>query len=144
MVISTETVVIARPPAEVFSFTIDLRSQPLWDTEIESVSDGAGTGVEVGRRVQATYTPFLTESDGTITVLEVLRGERVVLRADFAGLTSRITYTYEREGDGTRFASEVEVAPTGMLRILAPVVRRRVRRSNRRGVANLKRVLEGR
>ena len=88
--------------------------------------------LEVGRCYQATFRPFLAESEGTITPLEVVPGERVVLQAEFAGLSSRITYSFTEQDPGTRFTREVTVAPTGMLRVVSPFVNRRVRRSNRR------------
>jgi hypothetical protein len=106
------------------------------------VSCGDESGIEAGRRYDATFRPFLAESEGTITPLEIVPGERVVLQADFAGLTTRITYSYAEEASGTRFTRDVSVAPTGMMRVVSPFVTRRVRRCNRRDVANLKRVLE--
>ena len=64
------------------------------------------------------------------------------LEAWFYGLPWRITYLYETEGAGTRFTRQVEVMPHGMLRLVEPLLARRVRRNNRRDMLNLKRVLE--
>ena len=143
MVASTETALIARSSVDVFAYTSDLRNEQNWDVEVVSVTVGADeTSLEVGRRYDVRFVPFLAESEGTLTVLEVEPGARMVLQTDFAGLTSRITCSYAAHGAGTRFTRKVEVHPVGMLRVLAPFVTRRVRRTNRRDVANLKRLLE--
>jgi hypothetical protein len=124
----------------VYAFTCDLRNEGLWDAEVHHVAcEGA---VVTGRGYGATFRPFLAESDGTLTVVEAVPGKRVVLESVFAGLTSRITYHLEEEGHGTRFTRNVTVTPTGMLRVVSPLVARRARRCNRRDVAQLKRVLE--
>ena len=143
MVASIETVLIARSPADVFAYTSDLRNEPSWNVEVVSVASGADeTGLEVGRSYATRFVPFLAEEEGTLSVVEVEPGTSVILQTEFAGLTSRITYSYAAHGQGTRFTRDVEVHPVGMLRLITPFVRRRVRRANRRDVANLKRLLE--
>ena len=142
VVTSSESVLIGRPPAEVFAFTCNLSQEHRWDTEIDDVSCDEQSPLEVGRPYRARFKPFLAESEGTVTPLELVPGERVVLQAEFAGLISRISYTFTEVEHGTRFTREVTVVPAGMLRLVSPFVTRRVRRSNRRDVLNLKRVLE--
>jgi Polyketide cyclase / dehydrase and lipid transport len=142
VVTSSETVVIARPTPEVFGYTADLRNEPAWDVDVDELPRETDVVPEVGQRFDVRFAPFLGEAEGSLTVVAVLPDARLVWEADFAGMTSRITCLYEAEGSGTRFTRRVEVTPVGMLRLLAPLVAWRVRRSNRRDVVNLKRVLE--
>lgn len=134
--------VIARSTSDVFAFTVDLRNQSRWDVDVEMVPGETDMGLEIGKEYRVRFAPFLGESEGTLSAVEVVPGARLVLEAQFAGLISTITYLYATEGAGTRFTRQVEVQPRGMLRVVAPFISRRVRRTNRRDVLNLKRVLE--
>ena len=137
-----ETVVIARSTSDVFAFTVDLRNEPLWDLDVEMAPGETEAALEVGKEHRVKFAPFLGESEGTLTAVEVEPGARLVLEGQFVGLTWTITYLYKTEGGGTQFTRQVEVRPLGMLRLVEPIIARRVRRTNRRDVLNLKRVLE--
>ena len=63
-------------------------------------------------------------------------------RADFAGLQPRITYTVEREGEGTRFTRAVEMQPRGLKVLMTPMMAIMVPRHNKTFVQNLKQALE--
>jgi uncharacterized protein YndB with AHSA1/START domain len=82
MVTSSESVSIARPPAEVFQYVADLGNEPTWHVDVASVP----SDTDLRSAVQAVPR----QTDGTVTVLEVESGARVVYRADFAGLQLRI------------------------------------------------------
>ena len=133
---------IGRPVSDVYAFTADLRNEPLWDHDIDQVVDEIDMELRPGRGFAARFSPFLGETTGTLTVADVVPEERLVLAAQFAGLTSTITYRYAAEGSATRFTREVTVTAEGLVRLLTPLVSLRVTRSNRRDVVTLKRVLE--
>ncbi len=133
--------VIARSISDVFAFTADLRNEPRWAVDVANVPREIDA-VEIGKLHPVEFAPFLGESEGTLTVVEVEPGARLVREAQFVGLTWKITYLYTTEGADTQFTRRVEVKPRGMLRIVEPLIARRVRRTNRRDVLNLKRVLE--
>lgn len=134
--------VIARSTSDVFAFTVDLRNEPRWDVDVDMMPHETEAALEIGEEHRVQFAPFLGESEGTLTAVEVEPGARLVLEAQFYGLTWKITYLYTTEGAGTHFTRQVEVRPLGMLRLVEPLIARRVRRNNRRDVLNLKRVLE--
>ncbi len=134
--------VIARSISDVFAFTAELRNEPRWAVDVDMVPAEIEAALEVGKQHPVEFAPFLGESEGTLTVVEVEPGARLVLEAQFVGLTWKITHMYTTEGAGTQFTRQVEVRPTGMLRVVEPLLARRVRRTNRRDVFNLKRILE--
>jgi uncharacterized protein YndB with AHSA1/START domain len=142
MVQSAESVEIARPPDEVFTFVADLRNEPRWHVDIASVPTGTDPVPVAGRTYPLTFTPFMGRTAGTFTALEVEPGRRVVYRADFAGLQPRITYTVEPAGTGTRFTRAVEMRPAGLTVLMTPMMALMVPRRNKVFVDNLKRVLE--
>jgi hypothetical protein len=142
VVTSTEAVLIERATPDVFAFTAAVRNLPRWDVDVDEVAFEHDVAPEIGERFDVRFSPFLGEEEGSVTLVEVVPDARLVWEVEFVGMTSRITYLYGNEDRGTRFTRRVEVTPAGMLRLVGPVVARRVRRSNRRDVVNLKRVLE--
>lgn len=142
MVKSAESVVIARPSDEVFRFVADLRNEPTWHVDVASVPPETDPVPVVGKTYALTFKPFMGKTDGTFTALEVEPGARIVYRADFAGLQPWITYTVEPAGEGTRFTRGVEMQPSGLKMLMAPMMAFMVPRHNKAFVRNLKRALE--
>lgn len=142
MVTSSESVEIERPPADVFGYVADLRNEPSWHVDIDSVPDATPAEPEVGRVVSLKFKPFMGKTDGTFTALEVEPGSRIVYQADFAGLQPVITYVVEPAGTGSRFTRSVDMRPHGLKAVMAPMMMIMVPRHNRHFVQNLKRVLE--
>jgi hypothetical protein len=143
VVTSTESVLIGRPLPDVFAFTADLPGQARRNRDIEAVLQRTEWEFRVGREYRMRFAPFLSDTEGTLTVVEAVPSERVVEHYEFAGLIWMITYTYGAEGsDATRLIGQVEVRPAGMLRLVTPFLARRVKRNNRRSVLALKHVVE--
>jgi uncharacterized protein YndB with AHSA1/START domain len=141
MINSAESVVIARPPDEVFRYVADLRNEPSWHVDVASVPSDTDPVPIVGKSYPLTFKPFLGKTDG-FTAIDVEPGAHVVYRADFAGLQPQITYTVEREGEGTRFTRAVEMQPKGLKIMMTPMMAIMVPRHNKTFVRNLKQVLE--
>jgi uncharacterized protein YndB with AHSA1/START domain len=142
MVKSAESVVIARPAAQVFDYVADLRNEPAWHVDVAAVPPDVDAPPVVGKTYAVTFAPFMGKTAGTFTAREVVPGSRVVYQADFAGLRPRITYTVEPVGDGARFTRAVEMKPGGLKVLMTPMMALMVPRRNKVFVANLKRVLE--
>jgi uncharacterized protein YndB with AHSA1/START domain len=142
MIKSAESIVIARPPDEVFQYVADLRNEPIWHVDIASVPSETEPVPIVGKSYPLKFKPFLGKTDGMFTAIDVEPGARVVYQADFAGLQPRITYTVEREGEGTRFTRAVEMQPKGLKVVMTPMMAIMVPRRNKTFVRNLKQALE--
>lgn len=134
---------VGRPLAEVFAFTVDLPGQARWVRDIEAVLHGAELEFGMGREYRTRFAPFLSDTEGTLTVVEVVPGEKVVEEHhDFAGLIWIITHTYVPEGSvANRLTRSVEVQPAGMLKLATPFLSRRVNRNNRQSPLALEHVL---
>ena len=142
MIKSAESVEVARTPADVFEFVADLRNEPAWHVDIASVPEDTDPVPVVGKTYPMRFKPFMGKSEGTFTALEVVQGERVVYRADFAGLQPQITYTVTPSGEFARFTRSVEMQPGGMRVLMTPMMALMVPRRNKVFVQNLKRQLE--
>jgi uncharacterized protein YndB with AHSA1/START domain len=142
LVKSAESVVVDRTPDEVYRYVADLRNEPNWHVDVASVPPETDPLPVVGKTYPLNFKPFMGKTEGTFTAVEVEPGARVVYRADFAGLRPRITYTVEPVGEGARFTRSVEMQPTGLKLLMAPIMALMVPRRNRVFVENLKRALE--
>jgi len=142
MIASSESADINRAQADVYAYVADLRNEPTWHVDIESVPSETPAVPELGRVVSVTFKPFMGKTDGTFTLMEVVPGSRLVYRADFAGLQPVITYLIEPNADGTRFTRSVEMQPHGFAKLMTPMMKRMLPKRNRVFVDNLKRALE--
>ncbi len=139
---SSETVILARKPQEVFRFVADLRNEPKWHTDVDSVPQGTDPVPVVGKTYPLKFKPFMGTTDGTLTAIDVQQDARVVYRGEFGGLQPTISYNIEPAGEGTRFTRSVELHPAGLKILMAPVMAFMVPRNNKEVVGNLKRQLE--
>jgi uncharacterized protein YndB with AHSA1/START domain len=139
---SSESVVVARPTAEVFRYVADLRNEPSWHIDVASVPSDTDPVPIAGKSYPLKFKPFMGKTDGIFTAVEVEPGARIVYQADFAGLQPQITYTVELEGEGTRFTRAVEMRPSGLKVFMTPLMAIMVPRRNKIFVHNLKRALE--
>jgi len=139
---SSESVVISRSAPDVFAYVADLRNEPQWHVDIESVPTDTPSLPVAGTSYPVKFKPFLGKSDGVFTAVEVVPGSKVVYDAELAGMRPRITYLVEPEGDGARFTRSVDLVVHGPLKVMSPLMALMVPRRNKVFVKNVKRNLE--
>jgi hypothetical protein len=72
-------------------------------------------------------------------------GERIVMRAAEGPFPMETTYTWEATGERrTRMTLRNRGEPSGFRRLAAPIMAAAMRRANRKDLARLKAILEGR
>jgi Polyketide cyclase / dehydrase and lipid transport len=103
---------ISRPPDEVFAFVADARNRPSWDESVDSEELISPEPIGVGSTVRTRLRSM---------------GRAYVL-------------TWEIGGTFVQFA--VTGRPTGMLRLLQPLIARNTQRNLDRGFPRLKQILE--
>lgn len=138
---ASNTVEIARPPADVFAFLADGTNGPRWRTGVLDVAhksgEGRGTvyaqGVKgpFGRRVAADYELTAYEPDTRIAFRAIAGPER-----------PEGSYDLEPAGDGTRVTFSLSCTPTGFARLMAPMVAKTMR-SEVAQLDRLREVLDG-
>jgi uncharacterized protein YndB with AHSA1/START domain len=135
------TIMIARPPADVFRHVADVRNDPTWHTdvlEVRSSSDVVGVGTVFDVKVK----PSMGVSEGTMTVSRFEPGELVEFRGRMGRMEPTVTNICEPAKGGTRVTKRVEIEPPGMMRAMTPLMKRMIGKSNEGFLANLKRLLE--
>jgi Polyketide cyclase / dehydrase and lipid transport len=85
----------------------------------------------LGRRIAYTYE-----------VVELVPGERLVMRTADGPFPMETTYTWEPASGGTRMSLRNRGSPSGFSRMTAPLMERAMRRAMTKDLARLKALLE--
>jgi uncharacterized protein YndB with AHSA1/START domain len=136
-------IVIARPRDEVAAYAADPSRAPDWYANIESVSRRTSGPAEVGSRMDFVARFLGRRLAYTYEIVQLVPGERLVMRTAQGPFPMETTYTWEAVDDGrTRMTLRNRGEPSGFGRVAAPVMAAAMRRANQADLANLKRILE--
>ena len=137
-----QSITIARPVSAVFAYAGAYENDPAWRCGVlEMVQDPAGIPI-VGATTREVLRVF---SRRQVTVAEVVAYEPAVRTAfvSFDGSTPvRGSRRFEACADGTRFTYELELARTGLVRLLGPLLVRSLNREIARSLRRLRGLLE--
>ena len=143
---ASDSVVIERPPEEVFTYVSDLRNIPEWGAlsgEMRKETEGPP---EVGARYTADLT-FLGRRLVIPYEVSAYEPPRLFVFRSLGGpLHEEYTYTFEEEpGGGTRFSMAIEMQPEGFFRVTGPLIEKMTQRYFfRKELETLKGLLESR
>jgi uncharacterized protein YndB with AHSA1/START domain len=140
----TETI-IDRPLAEVSAYAGNPDNAPRWYVNIQSVEWRTPPPLGVGSRL-AFVAHFLGRRLAyTYELVELVPGERLVMRTAEGPFPMETTYTWTAAGEQrTRMTLRNRGEPSGFGRLAAPLMAAAMRRANRKDLARLKALLEGR
>jgi uncharacterized membrane protein len=133
---------IDRPVEEVAAFAGDPGNAPSWYVNIESVRWQTPPPVQVGSRMDFVASFLGRRIEYTYEVVELVTGERLVMRTAQGPFPMQTTYTWEPADGGTRMTLQNSGSPSGFARVTAPVMELAMRRAMTRDLAALKRRLE--
>ena len=140
--VNTE-IVIDRPCVEVAAYAADPSHAPDWYTNIESVSWRSEPPVRVGSTMDFVARFLGRRLAYTYEVVDLVPGERLVMRTAQGPFPMETTYTWQPvDGGRTRMTLRNRGEPAGFGRIAAPVMAAAMRRANEKDLAALKRILE--
>lgn len=144
---ASDSVVIERPPQEVFAYVGDLRNIPEWGAlsgEMRKETEGPP---EVGARYSADLTFFGRRLVIPYEVGAYEPPRLFVFRSLGGPFHDEYTYTFEEEprGGGTRFSMAIVMQPEGFLRVIGPLLEKMTQRYYfRKELKTLKGLLESR
>jgi uncharacterized protein YndB with AHSA1/START domain len=136
------SIVINRPPEEVFTYAIDPTKTSEWQSSaLETTVDGpvqtGATGREVGK--------FLgRRMESTMRIEAYEPPSRFALQVTSGPVPFHVEQTVEPEGSGSRVSVTIEGEPGGFFKLADPLVERSVRRELDGNLATLKDILETR
>lgn len=137
-------ITIDRPVAVVAAFVSDPSNAPTWYVNIESVKWETEPPASIGSRV-AFVARFLGRRLAyTYELVELVPDERLVMRTSQGPFPMETTYTWSPTDDGTRMTLRNRGEPSGFTRVAGPFMAVAMRRANRKDLALLRTVIEGR
>jgi uncharacterized protein YndB with AHSA1/START domain len=136
---------IDRPVAEVAAYAADPDNAPEWYANIDVVEWKTDPPVSVGSSV-AFVARFLGRRLAyTYDFVEVVPGQRLVMRTAEGPFPMETTYTWAPNGrGGTHMTLRNRGEPAGFSRLTAPFMTTAMRRANNKDLAKLKAILEHR
>ncbi|KRE66369.1 MULTISPECIES: SRPBCC family protein [Micrococcaceae] len=142
MPVVEESVVIARPPQEVFDFLSKFDNIAVYDSSV-TTSEQVGTGpVAEGTRGRGTSKVMGRRFDWTVEVVEFDPPRRMVSRSVEGKLNFTVTFTLEPADGGTRVTQRID-AESGLGGIFGKIADPLVERAQGRTVrANLETLAE--
>jgi uncharacterized protein YndB with AHSA1/START domain len=140
----TETV-IRRPRDEVASYAADPGNAPEWYVNIASVEWETPPPVGVGSRMAFVARFLGRRLSYTYEVVELVPGERLVMRTAQGPFPMETTYTWEAlDAGATLMTLRNRGRPAGFSAWAGPIMSGAMRRANRKDLARLRALLEER
>ncbi len=136
--------VIRRPVAEVAAYAGDPTNAPEWYVNIRSVDWRTEPPVRVGSRMDFVAQFLGRRIAYTYEVVELVPGERLVMRTAQGPFPMETTYTWSPVPEGTLMTLRNTGEPSGFTRFAAPVMETAMRRATTKDLARLASLLESR
>lgn len=133
---------VARPAEEVFAFIADVRNDPLWHTDVLEARLTNGISVGDGSIFAIETKPFMGICEGTVRISEYDPPNRIVFGVEMGKMRPTTTFTVGPEDGRCRVTRRIDMAPPGVMRLMAPLVGGMARKRNTGFLADLKRVVE--
>lgn len=129
-----------RPPEQVFDFLVDFRNEPGWNPDCLSVEKKSEGPIGVGT-IFSSKMKRVGQIETEIVALDRARHCSVQDRA--RGMDGRFEYRFAPKDGGTALSIRMRMQPHGPMRLLEPVLGRKMKRmldelpeKMRRGVAS--------
>lgn len=135
---------IRAPLAEVAAYAGDPSHAPEWYANIRSVEWRTPPPLVVGSRMDFVAQFLGRRLAYTYEVVDLVPGERLVMRTAQGPFPMETTYTWRAVAGGTLMTLGNRGEPSGFARVTAPVMQLAVRRATTKDLARLAGILEGR
>jgi uncharacterized membrane protein len=138
-------ILIERPVGAVVEYAADPANAPEWYANIDSIEWLTEPKVETGAKVAFVARFLGRRLEYTYDFVEVVPGERLVMRTAQGPFPMETTYTWTSTGDrSTRMTLRNRGEPAGFSKLVAPFMAGAVKRANQKDLASLKSILESR
>ena len=133
---------IARERPAVAGFVMDPANDTRWIKALDSVRTLGDGPVGPGTRVERIASFLGRRIEYVNEIVELVPGERLVMRSVKAPFPMEVRYELDEAGDGTRMRIRATGDASGFYRVAGPLLGAAVRRGIERDLDELKKVLE--
>jgi carbon monoxide dehydrogenase subunit G len=138
----TVAVQVSRPPDEVFAFVADARNRPLWDDSVDTEELTSPEPIGVGSTVRTGLRSMGRDYVLTWEIIEHEPPSRQTIESTSGPFATTLAYRLSAQDGGTLVVFSVTGRPTGLLRLLQPLIARNTQKNLDQGFPRLKRLLE--
>ena len=142
MIDVARSITINRQVAEVFAYVSDVSNEPAWHTDVLEARQTSAGPIGIGTTFLIRVKPSMGVSEGVTEVIGFDPNHKQVLRGQMGSMRPTITDLFEPADGGTKFTRRIQIEASGLMRLMLPLVRPMIGKSNTGFLANLKRVLE--
>ena len=136
-------IVIDRPRDQVFDYASNPSNAPEWYVNIESVQWKTSPPLAIGSRLAFVARFLGRRLSYTYEIIDLIPGERLVMRTLEGPYPMETTYTWEPAGVGsTRMTLRNRGEPSGFSKLVSPFMAMAIRWANRKDLAGLKTLIE--
>jgi uncharacterized protein YndB with AHSA1/START domain len=133
---------INRPVEDVFRFVEDGNNMPRWDPDLIKATKTSEGPMAVGTTFHLDIKPFMGETEGTGSVIAYEPNKLIELEWDMGKLKPHVHHIFTYDGASTTFTRRIQMDPSGVLRLIQPIMRLMIRKRNVQHLATLKRLIE--
>ena len=139
----TADIDVQRPIGEVFDFVADARNRPRWDDGVDSEELTSPEPIGVGTTIRTRLHSMGRQFQYDWEVTEHQRPQRMTIKSTSGPLPTTLVYQLaEREHGGTGVLFTVTGRPTGVMRLLQPLVARTTQKNLDRNFLRLQKLLD--
>ena len=131
---------VARSPAEVFDFLVDLRNAPRWEPNCQAVEKTSDGPIGKGTTFRAKKGLGRLESQ----IVEFERPARFASRDQGRGMACGLDFRCDATNGGTQVSGRLWMQPHGLMRGLMLLMRPKMKRMLGELPDNLRHVIEAR
>jgi uncharacterized membrane protein len=133
---------VARPVEEVFAYVEDARNRPQWDTSVDSEELTSAEPIGVGTTVRTRLRSMGRRYEYTWEVVAHRPPNLMTIESRTGPFPTALHYELDGHDGSTQVNFSVTGRPTGLLRLLQPMIARGTQANVDRGFARLKQILE--
>jgi len=136
-------IVVDRPVDLVAAYAADPSNAPEWYANIDSVDWQTPPPATVGSKMTFVARFLGRRLEYTYEVVELVAGERLVMRTAQGPFPMETTYTWTPvDRASTRMTLRNRGEPAGFSKVMAPLMAPAMRRANRKDLRTVKAILE--
>jgi uncharacterized protein YndB with AHSA1/START domain len=135
------TITIDRPVADVFAYLARFENLPKWNYAIGETRKISHGPVGVGSRYAQSRT-LPTRSTETFEITAYEPDRTLAIDGTFGPFPGHVTYQLESVGSSTRLTNSMDLEPSGLLSIVAPLATSRIKAAVAANLGTLKQILE--